>query len=260
MSQEFEKQSRKIADSSGFPLQILIADIVHKSNKWRVVLEEHPWVSDVTQSEDFIDIIIQGEDKDFQAMVIECKRVRQTKWVFIIPDYSSKKTNNFRIWESRYADSRWQFFGYFDDHADPESYESKFCAIEGQTNGRKTLLERTASALVDSVEALAEQEKSLKRSQHHSFSRVYIPVIVTTAELSVAFVDPPSISLKEGSLSPETVCEPVSYIRFRKSLSGRIVPALHESLEDAHKATARSVFVVTAEGFAEFLDKWKLKG
>lgn len=260
MNQEFEKKSRTIADSSGFPLQIRIADIVRKSAKWRVIAEEHPWVHEVTQSGDFIDIVIEGKDYSFQAMVIECKRVKQAKWVFLIPNSSSKKTINARIWETRYTEHGFEKFGYIDDFIYPETYESQFCAIQGQESGRKTLLERTASGLVDSVEALAEQEKNL-RSERKKFyyGRVYIPVIVTTAELSVGFVEPTSISLADGSLSPDTAFERVPYVRFRKSLGEIIESGDAESLEDVHNTTVRSVFVVNAEGFEDFIDKLKFK-
>jgi hypothetical protein len=50
MSDEFEKQARSIANASGFPLQIRVANIAEFS-KWKVLLEEHPWRSDETRSE-----------------------------------------------------------------------------------------------------------------------------------------------------------------------------------------------------------------
>lgn len=260
---KLQKQSRSIANSSGFPLQIRIAEIVRSSSNWRVILEEHPWSSAETQSENFIDIIIEGKYDNFQVMVIECKRVRQAEWVFLIPHPSPRKSISARIWESAYINTVWRIYEWTDSPAEPESYESKFCSIQGQESGRKTLLERTAAELVDSIEALANQEKNFKRDpaifRELSFRRVYIPVIVTTAELKVAFFEPSSISLTDGSLPPDTHFETVSYVRFRKSLAGNIVSKSYQSLEDVYEASERIVFVVNAEGFSDFLKKWQFK-
>jgi hypothetical protein len=267
MNKDLEKQSRSIADASGFPLQIGIAKSVNLNPNWKVLLEEHPWSSLATQSEGFIDIVIEERNHGVQLMVIECKRVRQTEWVFLIPDPSPEKGSHARIWRSQFDPfKKWLLFGWEDFQAKPMSYESKFCAIPGQERGRKTLLERTASELVASIEALADEEKKItincvreeeKRSAVHYFNRAYIPVIVTTAELRVALFKPGSVSLTDGSLPSDAVFETVPYIRFRKSLS-RIESIVHPSLQDVYKATERTVFVVNAVSFADFLDSWKI--
>jgi len=267
MNNEFEKLSRPIANSSGFPLQIRIAEIVGSSSIWRVLLEEHPWASAETQSEGFIDIIIEGRDPvDFQAMVIECKRVRQTSWVFLIPKPSPNERTHARLWHSRHNYKKWNNFGWEDRQTEPKSYESKFCAIQGQEGGRKTLLERTASELVNSIESLAYQEKELEERRFQEdptnyqrwFQRVYIPVIVTTAKLIVARFDPSSISLVDGSLPSNAVFNTVPYVRFRKSLSSSVAYSFQQTLQDVHKQTERTVFVVNAEGFHDFIENWEI--
>jgi hypothetical protein len=79
----------KIANSSGFPLQIAVSSIVNKSRNWRVMFEEHPWRLNETRTDGFIDIVAFNK-KDNTVMVIECKRYKDTGWVFLIPDTSPK--------------------------------------------------------------------------------------------------------------------------------------------------------------------------
>jgi hypothetical protein len=167
MTNEFKKQSQSIANSSGFPLQIRIADVVKSSSNWRVFLEEYRWQSEDTRSEGFIDIVVIDRDYDVQAMVIECKRVRHTAWVFLIPKKDPPKRSHTCLWVSSQGHSKWDRFGWSDAQAEPVSYESKFCAIPGQEHGRQTLLERTASDLIEAVEALAWQEKELEEKRVH---------------------------------------------------------------------------------------------
>ena len=75
---------RSIANSSGFPLQISIANVANSTEKWSVHLEEHPWKSTDNNADGFIDLVLK-ELHGVQIMVVECKRVRQSSWVFMIP-------------------------------------------------------------------------------------------------------------------------------------------------------------------------------
>ena len=261
MNDEFEKQSRSIADSSGFPLQIKVAAVVKSSKKWRVFLEEHPWQSSETKTDGFIDLIINAKDNDVQSMVLECKRVRQAAWVFLVPKLDPSVRSHARLWHSGHNGTKWTYFGWQDLQAMPRSYESKFCAIAGHEHGRRTILERTAAELVESIEALAVQEKQLEETQaatQFGLHRIYIPVIVTTAELRVGFFDPGAISLSDGSLPADTTFKSVPYVRFRKSLTSRVNSTGEHSLRTAHEATERTVFIVNAEGLLEFLQNWEI--
>jgi hypothetical protein len=265
MSNDLRKHAKSIADSSGFPLQIRIASIVNSMPGWQVLVEEHPWRSEETNLSGFLDIVIEnGEirtDK-FYAMLIECKRVRQTAWVFLIPKPTPKKRSHARLWDSKYADSKWERFGWGDWQIEPASYESKFCAIPGQEQGRRNILERTASELIDATEAFAFQEKELKERQaspQFRFIRIYIPVIVTTAELIISYFEPGDISLKDGSLPSNAVFETVTSVRFRKSLTARL-PLHQQSIKEAHENTERTIFIVNAENFQEFLRDFSIRG
>lgn len=261
MNDEFEKQSRSIADSSGFPLQLRVAEVVKSSKKWRPFLEEHPWQLKETNTNGFIDLIINAKENEVQSMVLECKRIRQAPWVFLIPKVDPGERTHARLWHSSHNGTKWTNFGWRDLQAMPESYESKYCAIPGHEHGRRTLLERTAAELVESIEALAIQEKQLEETQaalQFGIHRIYIPVIVTTAELRVALFEPRAISLNDGSLPGDTSFKPVPFLRFRKSLTSRVNSTGEHSLKTAHEATERTVFIVNAEGLLEFLQRWEI--
>ncbi len=257
MSNEFEKHARSIANSSGFPLQIRVANIAESTSIWRVFLEEHPWQSDNTKYEGFLDLVLiktSSEYKRDDAMVIECKRVRETAWVFLIPDPQPNQRYHARLWESKYAciEGKWNKFGWVDRTADPSSFESQFCAIPGQEKGRRTLLERIAAELIEATEALALQEKRHAPADY-DFYRLYIPVIVTTAELIISHFEPESVSLKDGCLPPDSVFETVPYIRFRKSLATNLASSLGRDIQEMHEMTERTVFIINAQRVQDFL-------
>ena len=122
------------------------------------------------------------------------------------------------------------------------------------------MLEKTASELLDSLEAFAYQEK--KAATDPKFRRFYVPVIVTTAELIVSFFDPTAISIKDGSLPKEAVFETVPYVRFRKSFGDMSSSFAFKPVpvEQVHQESERTVFVVNAEHWKNFLSEWEIHG
>lgn len=260
MSKNLSQQPITVANSSGFPLQIGISNIVNKSSKWDIFLEEHPWRLDVSGSEGFIDLVVIDRMSQFETLVIECKRVRQAAWVFLLSKLPSSQRSHARIFGSQIADSKWKNFGWEDRQADPVTYESQYCAIPGQEQGRKNLIERTASELVLSVEALANQERELQQEKGATdFSRVYIPVIVTTAQLFVAEFDPSSISLDDGSIPKETPFSEVPFLRYRKSLTTHVEFKKENSIKDVHSANQRTIFVINALKLEDFLQQYEFR-
>ena len=260
MSKNLSQQPITVANASGFPLQIGISNVVNKSSQWQVLLEEHPWCMDETGSEGFIDLVVVNRISQFETLVIECKRVRQTAWVFLLPKFPSLHRSVATIFGSQLADSKWTHFGWEDWQADPVTYQTPYCAIPGQEQGRKNLLERTASELVFSVEALANQERGLQQEKGaDNFSRVYIPVIVTTAQLFVAEFDPSKISLDDGCLPKDTPFSEVSFIRYSKSLTTFAESASANSIGEFHAASERTIFIVTALKFEEFLTQYEFR-
>lgn len=251
---------RSIANSSGFPLQLRIAHEANSSSRWNVLFEEHPWHSSETNNQGFIDLILLEEYR-VQAMVIECKRVRQASWVFMIPTVNCRERTHVRLWTSDQSSDGWRECGWTDCQSNA-SYEAKYCAIPGQEQGRRNLLERTASELLESTESFALQEKVLedkKPESMRSFRRIYIPVIVTTAELKVSCFDPQTISLDKGELPDNTEFTTIPYIRFRKSFTNIISPdSPIDNSRDFHMQSERCVFIVNAENFNSFLESWDL--
>ncbi len=258
MGNNFEKQARSIADSSGFPLQIRVANIANSSSKWKKLLEEHPWHSIETNSSGFIDLVLRSKENEFLTLAIECKRVRKTEWVFLIPKANPNKRSHAHIWDSNQERLDWRNW-----QVEPPSYESQFCAIPGQEQGRRTILERTASELIESIEALAFQDSKIAQSRKplgHGYSNlICIPVIVTTAKLMVSFFEPEFISLEDGSLPSDARFEIVPSLRFRKSLTTKFPQTPPPDLQGAHEATVRTVFIVNSEHFLDFLENLSIR-
>ena len=229
-----------------------------KSSRWDILLEEHPWRVEETGSEGFIDLVVVDRMSKFETLVIECKRVRQTGWVFLHPKSPSSNRSQAKIFGLHFADSKWKKFGWENWQADPVTYQSQYCAIPGQDRGRKNLIDRTASELVFSVEALANQEKLLQQKNGaDNLSRVYIPVIVTTAQLFIAEVDPSNISLEDGCLPKDTPYSEVPFIRYRKSLSNFTGTSAGKSIGEFHTESERTVFIVNALNFEKFLKQYE---
>lgn len=251
---------RSVANSSGFPLQLRIAYEAKASAKWSVYLEEHPWQSSIANSEGFIDLILLDEYR-VQSMIIECKRVRQSSWVFMIPRPDCIERTHTRLWWSDQSTDGWKEFGWTDWQG-IASHEAKYCAVPGQEQGRRNLLERTAAEVVEATESFARQEKELADNAPttiRAFIRIYIPVIVTTAELKVSCFDPSTISLSDGDLPHDTIFITVPYVTFRKSLTSRIdTESPLDQVSDLYKACERTVFVVHAENFNDFINNWKI--
>lgn len=255
---DLAQQPLKTANSSGFPLQIAVVHAVNESEKWRVLFEEHPWQSDRTGAQGFIDIVAVTKN-GYNALVMECKRVKQTAWVFLIPKESPSPRSQAKIWESWQRDSKWDKYGWENWQVEPSSYQSQYCAIPGQEQGRQNLLERTASELIDSVEALAEQERLIqKQNGTNSFYCVYIPVIVTTAQLFVSYFDPASISLTDGSLPADVSIESIPFIRFRKSLAFCSLSTSVKSIQDHHIVSEHTIFVVNADHLPKFMSQFEI--
>lgn len=260
MSTELAQHPISCANGSGFPLQIAAAAAINKSHHWRVLVEEHPWRS-AGGAEGFIDIIAANRKSQphFEVLVIECKRVRQAGWVFLVPKLPPSDRRHAVIWGSHLVDATWRVCGWEDWACDPPSPRSEYCAIPGQEQGRKNLLERSTSELIESVEALATQEKVLqeRKQSKGGFARIYIPVLVTTAKLLVSYFDPESIALAEGTLSKDTPTKEVPFVRFHKGLGAYKEQPSANTIEEIHSLSQRTVFVVNAESLTTFLNTFE---
>jgi hypothetical protein len=117
------------------------------------------------------------------------------------------------------------------------------------------MLERVAGQLAASVDAVCADLLSLNEQKLHR--DLLIPVVVTTARLYVTTFDPATVSLETGEIDNADF-QRVPAVRFRKSLGPTEAPDEFEAeaLRDYMGASLRTVFVVEAAHFAEWLGQF----
>lgn len=245
-------------NNSGFPLQIGLAKKIEASNLgWKVLYEEHSWQNE--SGAGFIDLVLEDRYKTL-LMNIECKRVRDTSWIFLVPSTNQKKMRLSKLWISHRSGGEWKCFNWVDIQIEPDSYQSKYCVVPGQDPKARPMLERTAASVVSSTEALAvEEAKAI--SEKYSSVRMYINVIVTTADLKVCNFEPDRIDLINGEVENGSF-EDVPFIRFRKQLSFDSPEAAELPSEDPIRGLVsqkeNTVFIVQASEFINFLSQLEL--
>lgn len=189
--------------------------------------------------------------------MIECKRVRDAEWIFLVPHGANNTRNTRVLWSRRFSDAHqgaaWDDFGF-----SPESLQAEFCVIRGQGETQVPMLERLSAILVASVEALANEELSFSRSIGRSGLRFYFPVIVTAATLYACKVETAEIELRSGDLQAADF-EEVPFIRFTKSMPSTLTSSRPPSqVADAARENQRTVFVVNVESLVTFLSgRWE---
>lgn len=246
-----------VVDKSGFPLQIGISHLINAgtiSHGWSVQYSEHAWRNDSDDNAGFIDLVLENEARQM-ALVVECKRVQDTSWVFLNPQAKLVSRRYAKAWVSRYEDGKVTEFGWVDHPLDPESIQSDFFCIFGQDAKSAPMLERVGATLVSATEALAFEEKLTLLSEDYPY-RVYLNVVITTAKLKVCCFEPSDISVKDGTVSKCSFTD-VPFIRFHKQLSTRFPKSLTFSVGKTSKiarAKENTVFVVNSEHLVEFIN------
>ncbi|MBT4525564.1 MAG: hypothetical protein HOC24_03320 [Deltaproteobacteria bacterium] len=195
-----DSKLKDLVNGSGFPLQIGLENYVNKTHldhKWRVLSKEHAWKNEATGSSGFIDLILQ-DSEEIMVMIVECKRVKDTSWVFLVPDNMPPKRNKTKVWfteieNKKVTKSYWEVARVI-----PESFESEFCVVMGQ-NKEKPLLERLTGDLVESVEGFAIQDTEVLNKNQY-IGCYYLSVLVTTADLKKCCFNPDEISLDDGKI------------------------------------------------------------
>ena len=250
-------------NESGFPLQIAIQHAVEasaKSTAWRVRYVEHGWVHPDALGKGFIDLVLHAFDGR-QFLVVECKRRVDADWVFM---HSSGRTSNRRhakVWVTMAIDAEIRQHGWSDCQIDIPCPEVNFCAIRGQSKGdRVPMLERIGGDLVLATEALAHSERDF-RTPAIRYLRAFTPVIVTTANLSVADFDPAAVSLLDGKAPAAKVIR-VPWLRIRKQLATRFKQLSPADMADGGNPSysmENTIFVVQAANFIDFLQAFDLQ-
>jgi hypothetical protein len=221
-------------------------------HKWHIVGREHYWKDKLLNSEGFIDIVLS---RNTMRMVVECKRVLDKDWIFLVTD-----KRDWRVSKVKFLISHIQKIGTTLEWDDidylPESYESPFCIL-GKEKDRPTL-ERYSSDTLIAMKSLAVEESNIISSQTRvsDTNITYVPVIVTTADLHICLFHPSDVSIENGKVSPDSKFEKVDYIRFRKGLATDLeyqtIPTV-QNLRDANKENERTVFVIQANKLVGFL-------
>lgn len=250
-----EKELLSVINGSGFPLQIAIQNLVEQgSTDWRVRHSEHAWNNQLDGMTGFIDIVLQ-HTKTNDSLVLECKRVQNSAWLFLSHKGTFQTRSHCKVWATKFEESGRPFFGWTDVSIPLDTPEAQFCCLRGQSsNDKNTFLERVAGELVSSTEALAKEERDYRDDKSES-CRLYINVIVTTAKLYFAEFNKDSLGLEDRTLK-EAKFHRVPYLRVRKQFSMRpatLTPDDWRRHDDIDRRRENTVFVVEASSLLEFL-------
>jgi hypothetical protein len=258
------KTAQDLINDSGYPLQIRLEKWIKETqeqHQWRVSVKEHRWVNSETKEDGYIDLVLEHSRINLK-LVVECKRIAGS-WTFLLPTMNPNNELKVRILHADYKTFKytWNEFGL-----SPETYEAAYCVMEVEGKKDSRTLEKLTSELLLSLECLAVEEtdliKSLQGKQNTTFvsfsqqAMFYLPIIVTTATLQKLIFDPSNVDVKSGKISSSQTC-PVEFMRFRKNLATKLKyekPLLY-TLRDLNRENDRTVFVVQAESFINFLNK-----
>ncbi len=258
-----DEKLKNHVNSSGFPLQIGLEYQINNSTDdhgWKVLYSEHSWKNQETNSSGFIDFVLTDRHGT-SVMVVECKRVQNTNWIFLLPDERQLNRRHARAWVSRFNSGEIIHFDWTDVTADYPTPQSVFCVVPGQDKKSRSMLERVAAELIEASEALAKEEYRLFEDRH-DFIRIYINIIVTTAEITTCRLSPESVSVDTG-IANDTEFSTVPYLRFRKSLSTKSVEELNLSEMDYYnliRAKENTIFIVNSNHMIDFLNKFEIDG
>lgn len=254
---EQDNKLLKLVNSAGFLFQLRIQEEIERiPGRYRksVLAREYRWNDLETGHEGFIDLVIAVGTNS--KMVVECKRVRDAEWIFLVPSRAEETRRTRVLWTKKNDETR-QCAAWDQLALTPQSLESEFCIVRGQSGDQQPMLERLSSIVVRSAEALASEELNYGESMELQF---YFPVIITTASLRVCRFQSSDIDLLSGELG-DADFEEVPFIRFTKSLSSTLSNSrLPSKLSDSARENQRTVFVVNANKLSDVLMKnWEIK-
>jgi hypothetical protein len=251
---------KSIVNASGFMLQLGLEHSVAESkhlHEFEVEAREHPWT--LGSDSGFIDLIL---GRNTVRLVCECKRSRDGNWVFPIASGTGAVDRARLLW-TRYGKNQLHG-GWFDFALATTAPESQFCMVRGTGENDTPLLERIASRLVRSVEALAEEESTLRLlGDTRDAYRLYIPVVVTTAHLWLCEYAPSEIDLTTGELN-EPQFTSAEVVLFRKALTrpsepqpGRADEMPYRVFRRVSAEQERTVLVINSAAITGVLQHWR---
>jgi len=246
----------KLVNAAGFGLQLALENAVDESSQqhnFEIEAREQPWRREGLAG--FIDLVLGRSNL---RLICECKRSRDADWVFLREEDRQNVDRVRLLWQKH--DSGDLLGGWHDFHLTTTFHESAFCVVRGHGENDVPMLERIANKLILSVEALAAEESQLLDDDDDI--RVYVPIIVTTANLWVCRYAPQKIDLKTGLIS-DAAYERVDVLAFRKALTTN-VEKRRSTDEMAYRAFRRlsleqdrTVLVINAASFISALLQWQ---
>ena len=234
--------------SSGFPFQTAVAHVINPSVEWALHASEYPWQTSAADGQ-FLDVVATNR---VLFLTIECKKTRKDILTFLRLLSLSRTglVEDFRCLRARQSlDSTKRVEIFCEEWAlKPRSTSSEFCVVSTSESGRdQRLLERDAAFVVRATDAFAQDFRERFRPDRDpapSTACLFLPVIVTNAPIYTARYKPTEVSLESVEFSvPPREIDNVPWVRFRKAFTSDRGPDLAD----------RSVFVVHAASFAEFL-------
>ncbi len=124
---------RALVNKSGFPLQLAVAHLVRSEpslSHWNVFYEEHGWQDD--RSQGFIDLVLEDQDKTW-LLNIECKRVRDSTWLFLVDAKPNPKPKTVSLFISHRRSGERDLVTHFDwvdvPMMTPNRLVSKICVM-----------------------------------------------------------------------------------------------------------------------------------
>ena len=275
MPTEREKQLKTIVNASGFIFQLSIMSNVQRTEEkhnWEIFAHEHPWRDHISGDEGYIDLILK---KNRDRLIIECKRTKDASWIFLSPDNEHDELSNVKcMWSDIYENPNKLILneegeisgrlydivsGWNDFQVAPRSPQSEFCAIRGTGENDKPLLERICGQLLKAIECLSIEEMEIAKKKKYPDACIYIPIIITNAQLELCHFDPEKISLSDGLLK-DGKFETVPFIRFRKSLTTVLSSNLNPyDLFHANKEKERTILIINANFLCEILENIQVK-
>lgn len=252
-----EEKLNDLINASGFAFQLAVEAAVRANPGrlgWRVVTREHPWTT--SQATGFTDLVLTCGNL---YLVVECKRTRDAVWLFLMPEKDQLSRTHARIAWIDTVPHHKPLAGWDDIQVYPESAEADFCAIRGQGEKDRPLLERIASQVVEASDGLCADLITLH--ERSARTKLVIPVIVTNAELVVGEFDPAKIDLSRGEVESAKFTT-VEHLRFRKSLGPSSRPEDYdpEEVADLGAEAVRTVFVVSAGAFVKWMGAVHING
>lgn len=250
-----------LVNTSGFPFQLRVENEIRlTSNRhdWHILASEHQWRDPESGDNGYVDMILS---RDVTRLIVECKRVRDGTWIFLVPHQQGTSYDRERVCflSSIVQPGQHEVLGWNDGIHLPVSKESAFCVIRGQDDKDRPMLERLSGMIMRSVESVAEEEISFTSNSVREIKRHYFGVLVTNANLMVCGFDPKQVGLENGEL-PEGTFDRVPFMRFRKTMATKY-PSLSDnmySLETSSQLSERTVLIVQASHLSDFLSRFSL--